>query len=88
MGILETIRLALDGIWLNKVRSFLTMLGIIIGTATIILVVAVGSGSKKSVDDQFSQMSVTTIYVNANNSGSTIPSKLNIKDVDVIQESE
>lgn len=86
MGILETIRLALDGIWLNKVRSFLTMLGIIIGTATIILVVAVGLGSKKSVDNQFSQMSVTTIYVMASSTGSTIPSKLGIKDVAVIKE--
>ncbi|GAB6173019.1 ABC transporter permease [Paradesulfitobacterium aromaticivorans] len=86
MGILETIRLALDGIWLNKVRSMLTMLGIIIGTATIILVVAVGMGSKQSVDDQFSQMSVTTIYVMANSQGSTISSKLNIKDVEVIQQ--
>lgn len=86
MGILETIRLALYGIWLNKVRSMLTMLGIIIGTATIILVVAVGMGSKQSVDDQFSQMSVTTIYVMANNQGSPIPSKLSIKDVEVIQE--
>ena len=86
MRILETIRLALDGIWLNKVRSFLTMLGIIIGTATIILVVAVGLGSKKSVDDQYSQMSVTTIYVMTSNSGSLIPSRLSIKDVDVIKE--
>ncbi len=86
MGILETIRLALDGIWLNKVRSFLTMLGIIIGTATIILVVAVGLGSKKSVDNQFSQMSVTTIYVMASSTGSPIPSKLGIKDVAVIKE--
>lgn len=86
MGILETIRLALDGIWLNKVRSMLTMLGIIIGTMTIILVVAVGMGSKKSVDDQFSQMSVTTIYVMANNQGSPIPSKLSSKDVEVIKE--
>ncbi|WP_075363866.1 ABC transporter permease [Desulfosporosinus metallidurans] len=86
MGILETIHLALDGIWLNKVRSFLTMLGIIIGTATIILVVAVGLGSKKSVDNQFSQMSVTTIYVMASSTGSPIPSKLGIKDVAVIKE--
>ncbi|KUO73753.1 MAG: hypothetical protein APF81_02200 [Desulfosporosinus sp. BRH_c37] len=86
MGILETIHLALDGIWLNKVRSFLTMLGIIIGTATIILVVAVGLGSKKSVDNQFSQMSVTTIYVMASSTGSPLPSKLGIKDVAVIKE--
>lgn len=86
MGILETIKLAFDGIWLNKMRSLLTMLGIIIGTATIILVMAVGMGSQQSVNNQFSQMSVTTIYVNANNAGSPIPSKLSIKDVDVIKE--
>ncbi|SPF33859.1 conserved membrane hypothetical protein [Candidatus Desulfosporosinus infrequens] len=85
MGILETMRLAIDGIWLNKMRSLLTMLGIIIGTATIILVVAVGMGSKKSVDNQFSSMSVTTIYVMVGSPGSNIQSKLSAKDVDVIK---
>lgn len=85
MGILETIKLALDGIWLNKVRSMLTMLGIIIGTATIILVVAVGIGSKESVDEQYSSMSVTTIYVNPDNQ-SGVSSKLKYEDAAIIEE--
>lgn len=85
MGILETIKLAVEGIWLNKVRSMLTALGIIIGTATIILVVAIGQGSKKSVDDQYSTMSVTTIYVMADPQSSA-PTKLSNKDPEVIKE--
>jgi len=83
---LETIKLASDGIWLNKMRSLLTMLGIIIGTATIILVMAVGMGSKQSVNNQFSQMSVTTIYVMPNKQSNPIPTKLSIRDVDAIKE--
>jgi len=86
MGLLETIKLASDGIWLNKMRSLLTMLGIIIGTATIILVMAVGTGSKQSVNNQFSQMSVTTIYVMPNKQSNPVPSKLSIRDVDAIKE--
>ncbi|HZK86056.1 MAG TPA: ABC transporter permease [Desulfosporosinus sp.] len=86
MGLLETIKLASEGIWFNKMRSLLTMLGIIIGTATIILVMAVGTGSSQSVNNQFSQMSVTTIYVMPNKQSNPIPSKLSIRDVDAIKE--
>ena len=85
MGLLETIKLASEGIWLNKMRSLLTMLGIIIGTATIILVMAVGTGSSQSVNNQFSQMSVTTIYVMPNKQSNPVPSKLSIRDVDAIK---
>lgn len=89
MNMLETLKVAFEGVWLNKVRSFLTILGIIIGAATIILVIGIGKGSEAAVNDQFSQLSVTTIYVNAGTQGqggggNAKSSKLSIKDVDVI----
>ena len=46
MNILESMRVALEGIWTNKMRSLLTMLGIIIGIAAVITVVAVGQGGR------------------------------------------
>lgn len=91
MNMLETLKVAFEGVWLNKVRSFLTILGIIIGAATIILVIGIGKGSEAAVNDQFSQLSVTTIYVNAGTQGqggggNAKESKLSVKDVDIILE--
>ena len=48
----------------NKMRSFLTTLGIVIGSATIIIVVALGEGAKADIEAQYSNMSVTTILIN------------------------
>ena len=49
MNFLESIRLAFEGVIVNKMRSFLTMLGIIIGVAAVIAVVAIGQGGKASI---------------------------------------
>ena len=46
MSLWESIRVALEGIRANKLRSFLTTLGIVIGIAAVIAVVAVGQGSR------------------------------------------
>jgi putative ABC transport system permease protein len=48
MGV-ETVRLALTGIAANKLRSGLTILGMTIGVAAVIVLVAVGNGSSKAV---------------------------------------
>jgi len=45
MKLLATVRIALDALKANKMRSALTMLGIIIGVAAVIAMVAVGSGA-------------------------------------------
>jgi|YelNatPaOPRAMG01_1025707.scaffolds.fasta_scaffold32941_3 putative ABC transport system permease protein len=49
MNILESLRVSLRGLTSNKMRSFLTMLGIIIGVAVVILVVAIGQGAALNV---------------------------------------
>jgi len=46
VNLLEYLRLAAEGLWMNKLRSFLTILGIIIGIAAVITVVAVGQGGR------------------------------------------
>jgi putative ABC transport system permease protein len=50
MGIWNTIRIALVALRLNKMRSFLTMLGIIIGISSVIVMVSVSSGSKAEIE--------------------------------------
>lgn len=47
----------------NKMRAFLTMLGIIIGVASVITMIAIGQGSKKSISDQISEMGSNIIMI-------------------------
>ncbi|WCN39263.1 ABC transporter permease [Aneurinibacillus uraniidurans] len=63
MSLIETIRSVLLNIQANKFRVFLTSLGIIIGTLTIVLVVAIGKGSEQAVSEQFKRLSVETIVI-------------------------
>ena len=64
----------------NVFRSFLTTLGIMIGAMTIVLVVALGEGAKRDIEAQYSNMSVTTILVNAPSTGGEA-SKLSVDDL-------
>ena len=50
MDILETIKLSLEGLRSNKLRSFLTMLGIIIGIGSVIGITTIGDALTKSVN--------------------------------------
>ena len=47
----------------NKFRAFLTMLGIIIGVASVIAMLAIGQGSKKSIQDQMSSMGSNLVFI-------------------------
>ncbi len=65
MGITEILRSVVSNIRTNKFRVFLTTLGIIVGSATIVMVIAIGVGSKEMVEDQFSRISADVISVSA-----------------------
>ncbi|MFK4996844.1 ABC transporter permease [Bacillus sp. N9] len=55
MNIWESFKIALSSIWNHKIRSILTMLGIIIGVAAVITIVAIGQGAKTQLtEDLFS----------------------------------
>jgi putative ABC transport system permease protein len=66
MNIPNLIRIAFRALQRNKLRAFLTMLGIIIGVAAVIAMVAIGQGSKKSIQDQLSSMGSNMITIRAN----------------------
>lgn len=55
--------IALKAIWLNKARSFLTMLGVIIGVAAVSLLVAIGNGLQELVTKQFEDFGANNVYV-------------------------
>jgi putative ABC transport system permease protein len=65
MGIRETFRLALRAIRRNKVRSALTMLGVIIGVASVIAMIALGSGARAVIDEQIQSQGTTLIYLSS-----------------------
>lgn len=52
MNLWESFKIALTSIWNHKVRSVLTMLGIIIGVAAVIIIVAIGQGTRKQLTDE------------------------------------
>lgn len=66
MNVINLFRIALRALQRNKLRAFLTMLGIIIGVAAVIAMVAIGQGSKKSIQDQLSSMGSNMITIRPN----------------------
>lgn len=63
MNAINLFRIAWKALLRNKMRAFLTMLGIIIGVASVITMVAIGQGSKQSIRDQLSSMGSNMITI-------------------------
>ena len=63
MKLIATVRIALDALKSNKMRSALTMLGIIIGVAAVIAMVGVGSGATARIDEQIQSIGSNVIIV-------------------------
>lgn len=64
MNLRESMKMAIRSIKTNKMRAFLTMLGIIIGVASVIVLVSIGQGSSKSVKDQINGLGTNLLTVN------------------------
>ena len=81
--IIETFRQAIQNVWSNKLRTFLTMLGIIIGVMAVIVIVGLGNGMTKSMRDSFSAMGTNTLNINVWGYGSRT---ISVDDVYAIAE--
>ena len=68
--IYETFREAIQNIWSNKFRTFLTMLGIIIGVTAVIVIVGLGNGMTQSIQSSFSDLGTNIISVQVMGYGS------------------
>jgi len=73
MDLFEPIKLAFLSLRTNKVRSFLTMLGIIIGVSSVILLVSIGTGLQEYITTQFESLGANTIYI--------MPGKVDLKNM-------
>jgi putative ABC transport system permease protein len=67
MSVLMVFRIALKALARNKMRTALTMLGMIIGVAAVITMVALGSGAQSQIDSAVQSVGTNTIIVNAGN---------------------
>lgn len=92
MNISNLSKIALNALLRNKFRAFLTMLGVIIGVASVIAMLAIGEGSKKSIQDQISSMGSNLVMVmpgtqsfSGVQQGNSASKALDLKDVKAIQ---
>ncbi len=79
LGLIPSIKMALRSIQGNKLRSFLTMLGIIIGVSSVIVLISIGQGSSEQVTNQINQLGTNLLTVNVMNTDSV---KLTIDDAE------
>jgi len=81
----EIIKMAGESLLAKKTRTFLSMLGIIIGVATVIAVFAVGQGAQESVNSQFQNLSANSVLIMPNRGrGFTSSSKLTTADAQLL----
>lgn len=71
MGIGKCFKMAISTVWASKVRSFLTMLGIIIGIAAVIILVSLMGGLTSQITEMFDDLGTNTIQVTINPRAST-----------------
>lgn len=71
MRLIDLLRMSISNLWRRKLRTFLTVLGVIIGTASIVVMVSLGLGLSKSTMEQYEQSGgLTTITVYQSYDGS------------------
>jgi putative ABC transport system permease protein len=63
MNFVTTLQLALRALWRNKTRAMLTALGVVIGVASVIAMVAVGAGAQQRIAEQLASMGTNTVVV-------------------------
>ena len=64
MSLLETLQVAWEGLALNRVRSFLTTLGVIIGVASVIMMLAVSAGAEAAIAERINALGANLLIVN------------------------
>lgn len=89
MNIFESTRMAVKTLTANKLRSALTMLGIVIGNASVITMVGVGQGAQRYASEQFESLGPNVLFVipgsdEARNRTIDIPRTLTLEDAEAI----
>ena len=62
----KVIKIAWQGLVRNKLRSLLTMLGVIIGVSAVIIMIAISTGTEKTIEEQITELGTNLVFVQAN----------------------
>ena len=84
MNLGESFRTALDSLNANKLRSILTMLGVIIGVSAVIALLGLGNGFSASIEDEIAGIGSNLIFVSTNFENSDDLPALSLEDVDAL----
>lgn len=88
MNLLESIRVALEGIMVSKLRSFLTTLGVVIGIAAVIAVVAIGQGGRAVLMSEMEKIgtNIFAIYIDWRTDKQITGREFDLSDVAMIKD--
>ena len=81
MSFLEILRSALRGVTANKLRTVLTLLGVMIGVGSVILLLAVGNGSAQTVQSAIQNLGTNTLTVRSSGGGGTTTASTSVKTI-------
>lgn len=84
----EYIKMAVSNIQMNRGRSFLTMLGIIIGVSSVILIMSIGNGAKAEMEEELTSVAGGQIYISVNSNLDGETPSITEEDRDALREME
>ena len=87
-GFYEYVKMAVQNIRANKGRSFLTMLGIIIGIASVIAIVSIGEGTKNQMNSEISDIGGGQVYIYVSNDAITEQEWITPEDINAVRDLE
>ncbi len=82
----ESVKMAFESLRANRMRALLTMLGIIVGIASVIAIVALGEGGKSEVMSQFDRIGASTVSISVRRNRSTEADYITARDVAYIRD--
>ena len=92
LSLLEMFAVAFEGLAANKLRSFLTMLGVVIGVSAVVVMVALGQGAAAATEGAIRKLGTNRLYVRAQhrqiggvNLGATSGNSLTLRDAEIIR---
>jgi putative ABC transport system permease protein len=86
MNIIEDFKMAYESIKANKMRSFLTMLGIIIGISSVITIVSLGQGGQDKINNEFLSLGATIVNVSVDTAKAQADDYITLQDVKAVKD--